>query len=782
MGGKLPGRDQHACCQGDAAIQAFSGESSPRTRRSFAPMCSRKLLVQRLEIIGKGAYGAVYKGRHIATSHIVALKVINLDTEDDDVDDIQKEVSLLKRLMLQGEEGSTPSTATGYGVPGVVKYYGCWTEGPKVWIVMEHAEGGSVRTLARAGPLSELQICLCSREVLGALAFLHKNGIIHRDIKAANILITSAPNRVLLCDFGVSALLPSTSSKRTTFVGTPYWMAPEVITKGRSYDYKADIWSFGITVLEMAHGEPPMSGKTAQAALALIPKESAPRLSGSWSKDMKEFVVSCLDEEPNDRLPADELLKMKWITKHAKQPLSHLNELLPRLDAWKDKGNQRISLAPGIGHNPDEGDDDSFDFEDGDDGWQYNTVMSRMDIPIDPARGPSAIPTSSTTTTGTATASSTPSAPRSLRRLFLTDSDQSPSRMTPARTPIDLAAADVATIRIPNLDDLDSDEEDTPLTMQASFGAWGSPTKTATFRKVRESRNLEPITIPSNDALTTKGGGGGGGGGSPPGSATFRFPSKPDGSKNDGWSTSPTYTSSASSPVPFFESNTAFAFPQSPSRSESGGSTAPPMTRSGSSADVGGGAGSRPILPRKASAPNLPGRMIPLIPAAAAASSPSTGPDDLLPPRPILDTGDMGPVSLGSGFRPFASVPSPLAAMPPVNAKVYGGGSPSPNPATSSPDPGGLPPLPSMVEPTQTMKRIPRRASSLSLGGQLAQASSPQTAAAALGPAIRPLDMASLMMDPDAVYRELSRTAGELGEWLAAIHHGFDDLLDGGPL
>lgn len=119
-------------------------------------------------------------------------------------------------------------------------------------------------------------------------------------IVAANILVTSAPNRVLLCDFGVSALLPSQSAKRTTFVGTPYWMAPEVISKGRSYDFKADIWSFGITMLEMALGEPPMMGQTAAMALSLIPKSSAPRLEGEWSDDMKNFVASVLQENPDE--------------------------------------------------------------------------------------------------------------------------------------------------------------------------------------------------------------------------------------------------------------------------------------------------------------------------------------------------------------------------------------------------------------------------------------------------------------------------------------------------
>jgi serine/threonine protein kinase len=95
-------------------------------------------------------------------------------------------------------------------------------------------------------------------------------------------------------------LLPSQSAKRTTFVGTPYWMAPEVISKGRSYDFKADIWSFGITMLEMALGEPPMMGQTAAMALSLIPKSSAPRLQGEWSQEMKEFVASALQENPDE--------------------------------------------------------------------------------------------------------------------------------------------------------------------------------------------------------------------------------------------------------------------------------------------------------------------------------------------------------------------------------------------------------------------------------------------------------------------------------------------------
>ncbi|TYJ57523.1 hypothetical protein B9479_001841 [Cryptococcus floricola] len=329
-------------------------------------------IYEKLEIAGKGAYGAVYKGRHVASGHVVALKIINLDTEDDDVDDIQKEISLLQQLML--------GSASAGGAPqNVTKYYGSMMEGPRVWIVMEYAEGGSIRTLSRAQPLKELHICLIMREVLIALAFLHKNGVIHRDIKAANILLTTQPLRILLCDFGVAALLQSNTSKRSTFVGTPYWMAPEVVTEGKMYDSKADIWSLGITLLEMAYGEPPMSGQPAARAVMLLgdKRMRAPRLEGDhWSKEMRDFVVGCLNEDAADRLSAEELSKSRWIKQQAKTPLTQLNDLIARFQAWKDSGGQRMSLAAGVGASID--DDEYDEMPNGD--WAFDTVRSRASM------------------------------------------------------------------------------------------------------------------------------------------------------------------------------------------------------------------------------------------------------------------------------------------------------------------------------------------------------------------------------------------------------------------
>jgi serine/threonine protein kinase len=168
--------------------------------------------------------------------------------------------------------------------------------------------------------IEERFVVLIVREVLTALSFLHKSRVIHRDIKgifhglyqksgkvdafafykAANVLLTSA-GRILLCDFGVSALLSTTHSKRTTFVGTPYWMAPEVISSGSLYDTKADIWSLGITIYEMITGSPPHADQEAMRALVLIPKSKPPKLpENDGSRDMKDFMATCLKELPAD--------------------------------------------------------------------------------------------------------------------------------------------------------------------------------------------------------------------------------------------------------------------------------------------------------------------------------------------------------------------------------------------------------------------------------------------------------------------------------------------------
>ncbi|CAO1613676.1 unnamed protein product [Jaminaea pallidilutea] len=323
---------------------------------------------KKLELVGRGAYGAVYRGMRLQDNHIVAIKVVNLDTPDDDVSDIQKEIALLTQLRETEQKN-------------IVRYFGCWLKGPELWIVMDYAEGGSVRTLMQAGPISEQYANLIVRETLVALAYLHKAGIIHRDIKAANILLTQQ-GRILICDFGVAASLVSSASKRTTFVGTPYWMAPEVITSGKSYDQSADIWSLGITVYEMVIGNPPLADQEQMRAIMLIPKNKPPRLptDKNFSQPMRDFVSSCLNEEAKERPGAEELSKSKWIKSNAKTSTSVLKELIAAYNAWTKAGGMRMSLlgaqAADLDANGDPlSGDRSFD-ADGD--WEFNTFRNDL--------------------------------------------------------------------------------------------------------------------------------------------------------------------------------------------------------------------------------------------------------------------------------------------------------------------------------------------------------------------------------------------------------------------
>ncbi|KAF9072957.1 hypothetical protein BDP27DRAFT_1319707 [Rhodocollybia butyracea] len=319
-------------------------------------------IFKRLETVGKGAYGSVSKGIHIATGNVVALKIINLDTADDDVGDIQREVALLTQLR---------------DAPNITKYYGCYMDGPRVWIVMELAQGGSVLSLMKASQdncLEERFISVIIREVLVGLSYLHKVPVIHRDMKAANVLV-AATGKVMICDFGVSALLATASSKRNTLTGTPYWMAPEVVQAVPAYDTKADIWSLGIMIYEMVKGTPPHSNLDKFKVMDLIPRAKPPRLTDTEaSKDMRDFMSFCLKEAPTERLPADELIKTKWIKSITKVPVSFLQELVRRLQ----QAGPRDSLA-----GPLDWEEEGFDAKDFDSEstWEFETVRGRSHAP-----------------------------------------------------------------------------------------------------------------------------------------------------------------------------------------------------------------------------------------------------------------------------------------------------------------------------------------------------------------------------------------------------------------
>ncbi|KAK4704193.1 hypothetical protein P7C70_g2012, partial [Phenoliferia sp. Uapishka_3] len=312
--------------------------------------------------------------------------VIDLDTPDDDISEIQKEVAILSEM----REGARHN---------ITLYHGCYLNGHELWIAMDFASGGSIRTLMKSGPIAEKYIVLIVREVLVALSFLHRQGIIHRDIKAANVLLTQV-GKIVLCDFGVAAHL-QTNNKRSTFIGTPLWMAPEVITDGKLYDTKADIWSLGVTMYEIATGNPPYFGMEPLRACALIPRSTPAKLeAGPWSPSMREFLAICLQVDPhmvrgangvewgsksladplgtNEQRPtAEELSKSKWIKSASKISMVILRELIVRYRSWIQTGGQRASLA-GMESLVRE---DTFDVED--DLWDFDATTDD-DEPIEP--------------------------------------------------------------------------------------------------------------------------------------------------------------------------------------------------------------------------------------------------------------------------------------------------------------------------------------------------------------------------------------------------------------
>ena len=183
----------------------------------------------------------------------------------------------------------------------------------------------------KPGPFNESHIAIICRELLLGLDYLHREGKIHRDIKAANVLLSQS-GKVKLADFGVAAQLSNIKSMRNTFVGTPFWMAPEVIQES-GHDSRADIWSLGITAIELLHCEPPHAQIHPMKVLFLIPKSPAPRLEGSqYSKDLKDFIACCLVKEPEYRPTAKELLQHRFIRSAGK--VEGLQELIHRRQMW----------------------------------------------------------------------------------------------------------------------------------------------------------------------------------------------------------------------------------------------------------------------------------------------------------------------------------------------------------------------------------------------------------------------------------------------------------------
>ncbi|KAM6116969.1 nik-related protein kinase [Pterocles gutturalis] len=262
-----------------------------------------------VQVVGNGTYGQVYKGRHVKTGQLAAIKVMNV-TENEE-EEIKLEINMLKKYSHHRN---------------IATYYGAFVkkspagQDDQLWLVMEYCGAGSVTDLVKktkGNCFKEDWIAYICREVLRGLAHLHAHHVIHRDIKGQNVLLTENAE-VKLVDFGVSAQLDRTIGRRNTFIGTPYWMAPEVIAceenPDSTYDYRSDLWSLGITAIEMAEGAPPLCDMHPMRALFLIPRNPPPKLkSRKWSKKFLNFVESCLVKNYLHRPSTETLLKHSFI-------------------------------------------------------------------------------------------------------------------------------------------------------------------------------------------------------------------------------------------------------------------------------------------------------------------------------------------------------------------------------------------------------------------------------------------------------------------------------------
>ncbi|XP_058653368.1 misshapen-like kinase 1 isoform X4 [Onychostoma macrolepis] len=262
-----------------------------------------------IEVVGNGTYGQVYKGRHVKTGQLAAIKV--MDVTEDEEDEIKLEINMLKT------HSHHRNIATYYGAFVKTSPAG---QDDQLWLVMEYCGAGSVTDLlkkTKGSCLKEDWISYICREVLRGLLHLHSHHVIHRDIKGQNVLLTENAE-IKLVDFGVSAQLDRTIGRRNTFIGTPYWMAPEVIAcdenPDSTYDYRSDVWSLGITALEMAEGAPPLCDMHPMRALFLIPRNPPPKLkSKKWSKKFQTFVDSCLVKNYLHRPSTETLLRHSFI-------------------------------------------------------------------------------------------------------------------------------------------------------------------------------------------------------------------------------------------------------------------------------------------------------------------------------------------------------------------------------------------------------------------------------------------------------------------------------------
>eukprot|EP01084_Bolivina_argentea_P179730 310547_1 len=276
-----------------------------------------------IQPLGEGAYGMVYKALDKRDGELVAIKIMPLEVE---AGSMEKEIQLLRSCKS----------------PYIVNFCGAYIKDDNIWLAMEYCGAGAVLDLMRVTGknLTEKQIQIVMRESLKGLEYLHSKKLVHRDIKAGNVLLNHK-GACKLADFGVAKDTNNPNDYAKTTIGTPYWMAPEVFGKGK-YNTKADIWSLGITAIEMATGKPPHADKAPLQVIFLIPKRDAPNLpedEDHWSDDFRDFISSCLIKDPLKRPTAKELQQHTWIKNAGNISIlqSWVYQTMPLLDKWRQQ-------------------------------------------------------------------------------------------------------------------------------------------------------------------------------------------------------------------------------------------------------------------------------------------------------------------------------------------------------------------------------------------------------------------------------------------------------------
>ncbi|CAL0299960.1 unnamed protein product [Lupinus luteus] len=297
----------------------YSSYSSSSSRTFSANPSDYKLL----EEVGDGASAIVYRAIYLPNNRHVAVKCVDLDRLNSNLDDIRREAQTMSLI----------------DHPNVLRAYCSFVVERHLWVVMPFmAQGSCLHLMKVAYPegFEEAVIASILKETLKALQYLHLQGRIHRDVKAGNILLDDN-GEVKVADFGVSACVYDTGDRqrsRNTFVGTPCWMAPEVLQPGTGYNSKADIWSFGITALELAHGHAPFSKYPPMKVLLMTIQNAPPGLDydrdRKFSKSFKEIVAMCLVKDQTKRPSVDKLLKHSFF-KNAKSPQLHVKKLFADL-------------------------------------------------------------------------------------------------------------------------------------------------------------------------------------------------------------------------------------------------------------------------------------------------------------------------------------------------------------------------------------------------------------------------------------------------------------------